>query len=133
MRLPQSWLTDVLDLADGEAAPTAEQIDAAFVRVGFEIEDVEPFGDVEGPFVVGRVESIEELTDFKKPIRFCLVAVGKDAPQEIVCGARNFTEGDLVVVALPGTTLPGGFQIASRKTYGKTSDGMICSVAVSAS
>lgn len=129
MRLPQSWLTDVLDLAGADAAPTAEQIDAAFVRVGFEIEDVEPFGDVEGPFVVGRVESIEELTDFKKPIRFCLVAVGKDAPQEIVCGARNFTEGDLVVVALPGTTLPGGFQIATRKTYGKTSDGMICSVA----
>ena len=59
----------------------AEQIDAAFVRVGFEIEDVEPFGDVEGPFVVGRVESIEELTDFKKPIRFCLGAVGKDGPE----------------------------------------------------
>ena len=37
--------------------------------------------------------------------------------------------GDLVVVALPGTTLPGGFNIAARKTYGRTSDGMICSVA----
>ncbi|MFT4200162.1 phenylalanine--tRNA ligase subunit beta [Gordonia sp. (in: high G+C Gram-positive bacteria)] len=127
MRVPQSWLTDVLDVSGPE--PTAEQIDAAFVRVGFEIEgEVERFGDIDGPLVVGRVESIEELTEFKKPIRFCHVAVGEDAPREIVCGARNFTEGDLVVVALPGTTLPGGFQIASRKTYGKTSDGMICSV-----
>ncbi|GAB10818.1 phenylalanyl-tRNA synthetase beta chain [Gordonia araii NBRC 100433] len=125
MRVPQSWLTDVLDI---DAEPTAEQIDEAFVRVGFEIEDVEPFGHIAGPLVVGRVETIEELTEFKKPIRFCLVAVGEDAPREIVCGARNFTEGDLVVVALPGTTLPGGFEIASRKTYGKTSDGMICSV-----
>ena len=45
----------------------------------------------------------------------------------IICGARNFAQGDLVVVALPGTVLPGGFEIASRSTYGKVSDGMICS------
>ena len=31
------------------------------------------------------------------------------------------------MVALPGTVLPGGFEIASRSTYGKVSDGMICS------
>ena len=37
--------------------------------------------------------------------------------------------GDLVVVALPGTTLPGDFHIATRTTYGRTSDGMICSAA----
>jgi tRNA-binding EMAP/Myf-like protein len=44
----------------------------------------------------------------------------------IVCGAHNFAAGDLVVVALPGTTLAGGFEIAARKTYGHISDGMIC-------
>src|SRR5699024_7421094 len=43
------------------------------------------------------------------------------------CGAHNFAEGDLVVVSLPGTVLPGDFAIAARKTYGHTSDGMICS------
>jgi phenylalanyl-tRNA synthetase beta chain len=77
------------------------------------------------------VATIEELTEFKKPIRFCTVDVGQangtGEPQEIVCGARNFAVGDKVVVALPGAVLPGDFQIAERKTYGKMSRGMICS------
>jgi phenylalanyl-tRNA synthetase beta chain len=34
---------------------------------------------------------------------------------------------DLVVVALPGAVLPGDFVIGQRETYGKVSDGMICS------
>src|SRR4030095_2274243 len=84
---------------------------------------------VSGDLVVGRVLTIEELTGFKKPIRFCTVDVGRDAPQEIVCGARNFAEGDLVVVILPGGELPGGFRIGARKTYGRNSNGMICSAA----
>ncbi|GAB06572.1 phenylalanine--tRNA ligase subunit beta [Gordonia amarae] len=129
MRAPLSWFTDVLRQGDPAWSATAEEVDAGFVRVGFEIEDVEPFPEITGPLVVGRVESIEELTEFKKPIRFCQVDVGEEQPRGIVCGARNFAEGDLIVAALPGVVLPGPFEIASRKTYGKVSDGMICSVA----
>ena len=129
MRAPLSWFTDVLRHGDPAWSATAAEVDAGFVRVGFEIEDVEPFPEITGPLIVGRVEAIEELTEFKKPIRFCQVDVGEEQPRGIVCGARNFAEGDLIVAALPGVVLPGPFAIAARKTYGKTSDGMICSVA----
>ncbi|MFD2422445.1 phenylalanine--tRNA ligase subunit beta [Amycolatopsis pigmentata] len=141
MRVPVSWLTEHLDA--GEAVGPQELADA-FVRIGIEVDDVRALGDVSGPLVVGRVVEIEELTGFKKPIRYCRVEVGDEASDTddeaedddiapgiktrgIVCGASNFAEGDLVIVALPGAVLPGGFAIAARKTYGKVSDGMICS------
>ncbi|NYI85424.1 phenylalanyl-tRNA synthetase beta chain [Saccharopolyspora hordei] len=111
---------------------TAEALAEAFIRIGLEVEEVTHLTQVRGPLVVGRVAEIEELTGFKKPIRYCQVEVGEDEAGEprvqgIICGARNFQEGDLVVVALPGTVLPGDFEITARKTYGKLSEGMICS------
>ena len=82
-----------------------------------------------GPLVVGRVlELRDEPQKNGKTIRWCQVDVGEAEPRGIVCGAHNFAVGDLVVVALPGAVLPGGFAIAARKTYGHVSDGMICSV-----
>lgn len=127
MRVAQSWLTEILQRATPEWSVTAEELDAGFVRVGLEVEDIETLERIDN-LVVGRVVEITELEGFKKPIRFCKVEVGEDEPRGIVCGARNFAEGDLIVAALPGAVLPGGFAIASRKTYGQVSDGMICSV-----
>ncbi|MCX2928175.1 phenylalanine--tRNA ligase subunit beta [Streptomyces sp. NEAU-W12] len=129
MRVPLSWLREYVDLP---ATETGRDVQAKLISAGLEVETVEHLGaDLKGPLVVGRVLTIEELEGFKKPIRFCTVDVGQangtGAPQEIVCGARNFAVGDKVVVVLPGAVLPGGFAIAARKTYGKVSHGMICS------
>jgi phenylalanyl-tRNA synthetase beta chain len=125
MRVALSWLREHVELPAGM---TGDELEKALVKVGLEVEEITDLGaTVQGPLVVGRVESIEELTGLKKPIRYCLVNVGKAQPQGIICGARNFAEGDLVVVALPGAVLPGDFTIAARKTYGHISDGMICS------
>ncbi|MFE5892710.1 phenylalanine--tRNA ligase subunit beta [Streptomyces sp. NPDC056462] len=129
MRVPLSWLREYVDLP---ATETGRDVQEKLVSAGLEVETVEHLGaDLKGPLVVGQVLTIEELTEFKKPIRFCTVDVGQangtGEPQEIVCGARNFQVGDKVVVVLPGATLPGGFSISARKTYGKTSHGMICS------
>ncbi|MEU9327248.1 phenylalanine--tRNA ligase subunit beta [Streptomyces canus] len=129
MRVPLSWLREYVDLP---ATETGRDVQAKLVSAGLEVETVEHLGaDLKGPLVVGQVLTIEELEGFKKPIRFCTVNVGQangtGEPQEIVCGARNFQVGDKVVVVLPGATLPGGFSISARKTYGRTSHGMICS------
>ncbi|UUU20783.1 phenylalanine--tRNA ligase subunit beta [Streptomyces sp. DSM 40750] len=129
MRVPLSWLREYVDLP---ATETGRDVQAKLISAGLEVETVEQLGDgLKGPLVVGQVLTIEELTEFKKPIRFCTVDVGTangtGEPQEIVCGARNFAVGDKVVVVLPGAELPGGFAISARKTYGRTSHGMICS------
>ncbi|MER7005004.1 phenylalanine--tRNA ligase subunit beta [Dactylosporangium sp. NPDC000555] len=125
MRVTLSWLREHVDLPAGL---DADGLEKALVKVGLEVETMTDTGaTVSGPLVVGRVESIEELQGLKKPIRYCLVDVGGEQPQGIICGARNFAEGDTVIVALPGAVLPGGFAISARKTYGRVSNGMICS------
>ncbi|MDO4761285.1 MAG: phenylalanine--tRNA ligase subunit beta [Corynebacterium sp.] len=134
MLITQSWVTTLLSEANPEwKGVTPDELDAGYVRVGFETEGYESIPETTGPLVIGRVESIEELEGFKKPIRHCMVNVGQangtGELQSIVCGARNFVEGDTVIVSLPGAVLPGNFAIAARETYGRMSAGMICSAA----
>src|SRR6476469_6488309 len=131
MHLSQEWLSGAVALPPGTST---DDITDALLRIGFEVEGVHRVPPTTGSLVVGTVLAIEELTGLKKPIRFCLVDAGpgngpdgSNEPRGIICGATNFVVGDTVVVALPGSVLPGGFAIASRKTYGRISDGMICS------
>src|SRR5258705_418352 len=129
MRLPYSWLRDVVQAGAPGWDVSADELEQTMIRVGHEVEEIIPVGPVTGPLTVGRVTEIEDLPVFNKPIRAVKVDIGEAGPRDIVCGATNFAVGDLVVVALPGTVLPGDFKIATRKTYGRTSDGMICSTA----
>jgi phenylalanyl-tRNA synthetase beta chain len=125
MKVPLSWLKEFVSVP---VKATPEQIAQAFVNVGFEIEDIEYQGkDLKGPLLVGKVLSIEELSGHKKPIRYVGLDLGSGKSRFVICGARNFKVNDLVVVAIPGAVLPGNFVIAARETYGKISDGMICS------
>ncbi|MFP5347730.1 MAG: phenylalanine--tRNA ligase subunit beta, partial [Actinomycetes bacterium] len=136
MRVPLSWLAEYVDVPE---STTAEQVAADLVRVGLEEEGLLG-ADVSGRIVVGRVLTFDDEPQKNgKTIRWCQVDVGADhnvggkslaeggEPRGIVCGASNFAVDDLVVVALPGSVLPGGFAISARKTYGHVSDGMICS------
>jgi phenylalanyl-tRNA synthetase beta chain len=132
MRVPVSWLR--------EYAPIPEPYDALEVGrrltlAGLEVEAVEQVGhDVRG-VITAQVITVEELTGFKKPIRYCRVAVSDaelSADPEtltgVICGAVNFAPGMRVAFATVGATLPGGFEITAAKKYGRISEGMICAV-----
>lgn len=133
MLIAQNWVTGLLRAKNEGWQVKPAELDAGYVRVGFETEGYRPLPEITGPLVIGQVVEIEELTQFKKPIRYCQVNVGAangtGKPQGIICGARNFRLHDYVVVALPGCELPGGFKIAARETYDHISDGMMCSAA----
>ena len=129
MRVPMSWLRDLVDLPNGvRTSDVADRL----TMLGLKLDLLHRVG-VSGPLVVGRVsERVPETHRNGKTISWCRVDVGAehndaDGGRGIVCGADNFGPGDLVVVALPGSVLPGDFAIAARKTYGHVSDGMICS------
>lgn len=139
MRAPLSWLREYVDLP---ADVTPADLAARLTALGLKLEALEsPASDVEGPIVVGRVLAFDDEPQKNgKVIRWCRVDVGpvhnelhtdeaggSAEYRGIVCGAHNFAVGDLVVVSLPGSVLPGPFPIAARKTYGHVSDGMICS------
>ena len=130
MRVPLSWLGEYVELP---AKTTPESVHEALVSVGLEEEEIHRF-ELSGPVVVGEVlDFVDEPQSNGKTIRWCQVTVAaKDAPDApavrgIVCGAHNFVVGDQVVVALPGSVLPGPFPISARSTYGHVSDGMIAS------
>jgi phenylalanyl-tRNA synthetase beta chain len=125
MKLPLSWLAEFVELPT-EITPA--EIEATFIKIGFEVEEVIATGsDLKGPLVVARVENIKELEGLKKPIRYVGLNCGESEIRYVICGARNFEVGDLVVAALPGAVLPGDFAISARETYGHLSNGMICS------
>ena len=131
MRAPLSWLREYVDLP---ADLTAHDLAHRLTALGLKLEALEtPGADISGPLVVGRVLGFDDEPQRNgKVIRWCRVDVGPDHNDEqggrgIVCGAHNFAAGDLVVVSLPGSVLPGPIPISARKTYGHVSDGMICS------
>jgi phenylalanyl-tRNA synthetase beta chain len=129
MRVPLSWLLASAGLAETGPSVAPDEIARRLTAAGLEVETVEQVGhDIRG-VVVAEVTGIEELAGFKKPVRYCQVSTGDGEPRTVICGAVNFAVGDRVPLALPGASLPGGFEIGAKKAYGRMSEGMICSAA----
>jgi phenylalanyl-tRNA synthetase beta chain len=120
MRVPYSWLREYCDPGT-EPGALAERL----AMTGTEVERVGAVGppSAEG-FVVGRVVAAEPHPNADR-LRVCTVDTG-DGERTIVCGAPNVAAGQMVPVALPGATLPGGHKIGKAKLRGVESMGMIC-------
>jgi len=123
MRVPLSWL---LEYAAVDPQTDPAEVARRLTAAGLEVESVEPVGQEISGVIVAEVTEIEELSGFKKPIRYCAVNTGS-GEQHVICGAVNFAVGDRVPLATPGSVLPGGFEIGARQAYGRMSEGMICS------
>src|SRR3954466_11778797 len=122
MHAPMSWIREYVDIGDVPSRAVAERLTAA----GLQVEKVDELGADVASVVVARVLEVEELTDFKKPIRWVTLTDGSDERQ-VICGAANFVAGDVVAYARPPALLPGGFRIERRPAEGRGPDGMICS------
>lgn len=122
MNLSMKWLADYVNVD----VPIKEYCHALTMS-GSKVEGYEIEGKDISNVVVGKILSVvpHENSDH---LVVCQVEVGKDAPVQIVTGASNVNAGDIVPVALDGSTLPGGVKIKKGKLRGVESNGMLCSL-----
>ncbi|MEO0487162.1 MAG: phenylalanine--tRNA ligase subunit beta [Pseudomonadota bacterium] len=121
MKFTMSWLKDHLN-----TQASVEEITYALTDLGLEVEGVENPAERLGAFTIGKVTSAEKHPDADR-LRVCQVETG-DGVTQIICGAPNAREGITVVVAKPGTYVPGiDTTISVGKIRGVESHGMMCS------
>lgn len=122
MKLSREWLGEYTTID----APDKEYCDAMTMS-GSKVEGWEVTGSEISRVVVGRVVSMERHTN-SDHMWVCKIDVGGERELQIVTGAQNVNIGDLVPVALDGSTLPGGKEIRTGKLRGELSEGMLCSL-----
>ena len=122
MKLSREWLGEYTTIG----APNKEYCDAMTMS-GSKVEGWEVTGSEISRVVVGRVISMERHTN-SDHMWVCKIDVGGERELQIVTGAQNVNIGDLVPVALDGSTLPGGKEIRTGKLRGELSEGMLCSL-----
>lgn len=122
MNLSMKWLADYVNVD----VPIKEYCHALTMS-GSKVEGYETEGKEISNVVVGKILSVvpHENSDH---LVVCQVEVGKESPIQIVTGASNVNAGDIVPVALDGSTLPGGVKIKKGKLRGVESNGMLCSL-----
>ncbi len=125
MKLNRKWLHE--DFVDLSHVSDKEYVEKLTV-FGQKVETYERMDAEIKNVVVGKVVSIvrHENSDH---MWVCQVDVGKEEPVQIVTGAQNVHEGDLVPAALHNSYLPGGIHITKGKLRGEKSNGMLCSFA----
>ena len=122
MKLNRKWLHE--EFVDLSAVSDKEYVERLTI-FGQKVETWERMDSEIKNVKVGKVVSIvrHENSDH---MWVCQIDVGEEAPIQIVTGAQNVQQGDLVPVALHNSYLPGGIHITKGKLRGEVSNGMLC-------
>ena len=126
MNLSRKWLCEFVDGVSVSDIDDHE-FSEAMTLSGSKVETYADLGAEIKNVLVGRVLSMEKHPD-SDHMWICGMDIGTDEPVQIVTGAWNVHEGDLVPAALHNSMLPGGKKISKGKLRGVMSNGMLCSL-----
>ena len=118
MKISVKWLRELCPVPWSD-----DEIARRLTAAGLEIEGSQRL-EIPG-LVAARVASKTPVQG-SDHLNLCQVEDGQGTRQ-VVCGASNYSAGDVVPLAKPGTRLPNGMEIKSAKLRGVQSDGMLCS------
>lgn len=124
MKISLNWLHRYIDLSDYRQR--LPELSALLTKAGLEVEDLINPAQNWDHVVVGKLIEVGKHPDADK-LTLCQVDVGQAENLQIVCGAKNHKQGDLVAVAQVGAVLAGDFKIKKSKIRGIESFGMLCS------
>lgn len=122
MDLSMKWLSDYVKVDE-----PIKKFCYDMTMSGSKVERFDTEGEEISNVVVGKVLSVVPHEDSDHLV-VCQVDVGKGEPIQIVTGAQNIHGGEVVPVALDGSTLPKGIKIKKGKLRGVESNGMLCSL-----
>lgn len=120
MKVTYNWLKEYVDFD-----LSSDHLADLLTMLGLEVESMDKLGDGMDDVVIARVEEKIQHPNADK-LSLCKVNNGHEI-LDVVCGAQNFSQGDTVVLAQIGATLPGDFKIKRSKIRGEESCGMLCS------
>ena len=122
MKLSRKWLGEFVAVEAND-----KEFAEAMTLSGSKVETTEDLGAEIKNVVAGRIEKMERHPN-SDHMWVCQMNVGREEPVQIVTGAWNIHEGDMVPVALHKSMLPGGKKIEKGKLRGVLSNGMLCSL-----
>ena len=123
MNLSLKWLHD---FTNTDGISTKEYCDR-MTDTGSKVEGYEVLCEDISNVIVAKVLKMERHPD-SDHLWICQVDIGETVTQ-IVTGAQNVHEGDIVPAAIPVAHLPGDVTIKAGKLRGVESNGMLCSIA----
>ena len=121
MQVSTKWLKDYIDIN-----LTVDELAEKFTLAGIPVENVIHAGEGLEKVVTGRIEELKPHPD-SDHLLICQMNIGAENLLQIITGASNVAEGQIVPVALVGANLPCGKKISKGKMRGVASNGMLCS------